>query len=557
MRASHSSRANPLRAALTARARGCRTLACGWAFACGLALTGCGGAHENGSTSTSVSNRAISSFSWASAAAPNSLDLAKDGLVAQDAKIMSLVTEPLVRQTLTAGSSPNLAVGVRQPTPTTLAYDIRPGVHFSDGTPLTAADVAWSLKHVTAPTSATASPLSGTPTVTVTGPRQVTVKFSAYEPSDRVELNGISYIQQASFAKAHAADLGSAGALPIGTGPYMYKSVTPQAITLVRNPYYWGAKPVVGKLVFPVIPQETSAQLAMRQGSLQAATVGDLRTAKSWQDIAGATLHPLEDLTSNLLSFDTSRPPFNDVHLRLAVAYSFDRTGIAANAFGKRATLLQALIPPSELVDVAPSASALAQFLSGLPAYGLDPAKAKAELKQSRYPQGLTVTIPYRTDVGWEPLALLNLAQNVKPLGVKIIPRAESLNQWGQQLFEHQMKGIQVLPNFGAAAPDPNDVLGALTDPVLQPGHINAANWVPPAMVAARKAMLTSPDRATRWRAVKTILSMSAAQVPYLPLFSAPVVYALAPGYTYTKPLTIFDLINGDWVDALRATARS
>ena len=163
---------------------------------------------------------------------------------------------------------------MRQPTPTTLVYDIRPGVHFSDGTPLAAADVAWSLKHVTAPTSATASPLSGTPTVTVTGPHQVTVKFAAYEPSDRVELNGISYIQEASFAKAHAANLGSPGALPIGTGPYMYQSVTPQSITLVRNPHYWGAKPLVGKLVFPVIPEETSAQLAMRQGSLQAATVG-------------------------------------------------------------------------------------------------------------------------------------------------------------------------------------------------------------------------------------------------------------------------------------------
>ena len=95
----------------------------------------------------------------------------------------------------------------------------------------------------------------------------------------------------------------------------------------------------------------------------------------------------------------------------------------------------------------------------------MDTAKAKAELKQSRYPHGLAVTIPYRTDVGWEPLAILNLAQNMKPLGVKITPHPESLNQWGQQLFEHQMRGIQVLPNFGASAPDPNDVLGGLTDP--------------------------------------------------------------------------------------------
>ena len=175
---------------------------------------------------------------------------------------MSLVTEPLVRQTLTGGWSPNLAVSVPQPRPTTLVYEIRPGVQFSNGMPLTAADVARSLKHVTAPASATASPLSATPTVTVTGPRQVTVKLASYEPSDRVELNGISYVPEASFAKAHAANLGSPGALPIGTGPYMYQSVTPQSITLVRNPHYWGPKPLVGKLVFPVMPAETSAQLA-------------------------------------------------------------------------------------------------------------------------------------------------------------------------------------------------------------------------------------------------------------------------------------------------------
>lgn len=65
----------------------------------------------------------------------------------------------------------------------------------------------------------------------------------------------------------------------------------------------------------------------------------------------------------------------------------------------------------------------------GPPAHGLDPARAKAELKQSRYPQDLAATMPYRTDVGWEPLAILNLAQKMKPLGVKITPHPESLNQ--------------------------------------------------------------------------------------------------------------------------------
>src|ERR1700759_852735 len=99
MHPSHLSRTDPLDAAPPPRARACRTLGSALALACAFALTACGGEHRNSSTSTSVSSRAISSFAWAFAAAPNSLDLAKDGLVAQDAKIMSLVTQPLVRQT--------------------------------------------------------------------------------------------------------------------------------------------------------------------------------------------------------------------------------------------------------------------------------------------------------------------------------------------------------------------------------------------------------------------------------------------------------------------------
>ena len=119
------------------------------------------------------------------------------------------------------------------------------------------------------------------------------------------------------------------------------------------------------------------------------------------------------------------------------------------------------------------------------------------------------------------------------------------------------MTGIQVLPNFGASAPDPNDVLGALTDPVLQSGHINTANWAPPAMVRSAEgdADVFRSRHALAGR--QDDLAMSGTQVPYLPLFSAPVVYAVAPDYTFTKPLTIFDLINGDWIDYLHATAPS
>ena len=74
MQPSQSPRTNELGAALPVAARACGALACA------LALAACGGTHKD---SSKVSNRPISVFSWAFAAAPNSLDVAKDGLIAQ------------------------------------------------------------------------------------------------------------------------------------------------------------------------------------------------------------------------------------------------------------------------------------------------------------------------------------------------------------------------------------------------------------------------------------------------------------------------------------------
>jgi len=105
----------------------------------GLFATGCtgssGGTHGGQATS----------FTFGVGAAPISLDIAKDfdGNIMQ---IMALVTEKLELISSNGDLSPALATSVTQPDSTTLVYHIRSGVTFSDGTPLTAQDVAWSLR---------------------------------------------------------------------------------------------------------------------------------------------------------------------------------------------------------------------------------------------------------------------------------------------------------------------------------------------------------------------------------------------------------------------------
>jgi len=500
----------------------------------------------------------MANLTWAWSTPPTSLDITKDFSISGPVGIMSLVTEPLQRLSRTGGLTPVLARAVTQPNPNTVVYDLRSGVRFSDGQPLTAQDVVWSLRYVMRPQAQTAGAFSTFVTgVTATAPLQVTIRFKHPIALAEANLAVASYVQEATFAQAHEKSLGSAGAVPVGTGPYKVSSYTAQGVTLSRNPYYQGEKPAAEKITFTTIPQDTSAQLAMRSGSIQGTEITDLKATSQWEKISGSSLYSAPALMSDFLSMDTSKPPFDDVHLRKAVAYSIDRAGVAKAAFGSHASVLPSILPIGEIAPVAPSSAEAQNFLNQLPQYNLDPAKAKSELAQSQYPHGLSITVPYRSTSPESELVVLNLQQNMKPLGVTITPKPETPAQWGASLFQHTMTGLQVITQFTASVPDPSNLLGpggVVGKVNIAPGRMNIANWATPPIDQVIDQM-QSPDAASRWSATKTILTGIANDVPYVPLFDPDNVYVLADGYNFTKAVNIFDFLNGDWAFFLRTTS--
>jgi peptide/nickel transport system substrate-binding protein len=506
------------------------------------------------SSSTSGSH---GSLTFALPAAPISLDMAKD-FDNNTMQIMSLVTEKLERISATGQLSPDLATSVSQPNATTLIYHIRSGVKFSDGTPLTAADVAWSLDHLTdakagAETAVIAPSFAS---ATVTGPLQVTVKLKYPDPLARENLAVISFIQEAKFGRSHPKDLGTPAAVPVGTGPYRVSGDTTQALTLTRNPYYWGPKPPLGKITFNFIATDTSAQLAMRSGAIQGALVDDLKTAGQWQAIGDARLYSLPSLVMTFLTLDTSTPPLSDIHVRKAIAYSLNRAGVMAAGYGKYATLLKGLASPGLVAGLAPSPAAAQRALNGLPQYGFNLAKAKAELAQSAYPHGFSLTVPYITGMPFSELTVLNLQQNMKALGVTIIPKPESESQWAASVYAHGKNiGMQTL-DISPPIPDPADLLGLISGKEnIAPQRFNLANWSSPAVDQASTELNKSTDKATRWQAATTLLTAIANDVPYIPLYSPDTVVVLGGGFRFAKPLDVFALqVNGTWAFDLRAS---
>jgi peptide/nickel transport system substrate-binding protein len=119
-----------------------------------------------------------------------------------------------------------------------ISFRLRSGLKFSDGTPLTADDVARTLRMAFDPRNA--SPVGdvfrsgqGLPAVEAVGANQIVVRYS----STKAGLERL--FDELYIAPLHAASDHYAG-LPASAGPFFvaeYRSGA--AVTLKRNPYYW------------------------------------------------------------------------------------------------------------------------------------------------------------------------------------------------------------------------------------------------------------------------------------------------------------------------------
>ena len=512
-----------------------------------LALSGC-----TGGDSAAPPAAKDSTFTYALPYPPSSLDLTRNYDVFVPT-IISTFLEGLERMQLDGSLGPLLATA-KQPDPTTIVYDLQPGVKFSNGDQLTADDVVYSIDHTFGEAALkagaqTATSLFSIAKVVKTGPTQVTVTLQYPDPTARAYISLLAFVQSKKFAEANAKDLGTPAAVPIGTGPYKVATDTASGITLDRNPTWRGPAPYADRIAFNFIGDDRTAQLALQSGSIQAANVGNLANIEPWKSVAGSTLYTSPSLLTYYVSMDTKQAPFDDLDVRRAIAYATDATGLAKAAFGSNATVQQGLLPVEAISTLAGSAANASAFLGTLPRHDLDLAKAKAALAASKHAGGFTMEIPYTEASGaWAKLTALNLAANLSKIGITATAKVVTSDELSARNSAHKDLGV-VLPLLVSVPPDPNGglvpVVGAQ---MATPGGLNYANWTTPTVEKALPVLTGSPDPAARWKATQTILTEIANDVPYVPLFTPDVVYVVGPGYTFTANPSVVDFFNGSWV---------
>ena len=225
---------------------------------------------------------------------------------------------------------PKLATSLKiSPDQKLFTVTLRKGVKFSNDEPLTARAYADHFKR--AMKSPRAKFIKGQigPVEDVVAVDDHTIEFRMSRPHAgfRAALAGPFQFFWVN-APEHAKSMGLfVSKLPVGTGPYMLDSWDQGvSLTLVRNPNYrHPEKQYLDKIVMPLVAREEARLNGLKAGNIDLYITNSGKLAKLAEKDLGIEVFAQIDQGSGIVALDTSRPPFDDIRVRKALAHAVDR----------------------------------------------------------------------------------------------------------------------------------------------------------------------------------------------------------------------------------------
>lgn len=450
------------------------------------------------------------------------------------ATVISLGCEMLVRYDRLGRLTPALASSFSNPNALTYVYQIRKNVKFWDGTTMTPEDVVFSLKRAasTKAGSQIAAFYTSVKSITASGGK-VTVRMKKADPYFRY-APAVTYILQKKYWAANLKDIGTPQKLTMCTGPFRFTSFRgDERIELTAFDSYWGGRPKVRSITLRVIVNEATRLLAMRQGEIDGSFRLSQDVIDQWKRLKSTRVQLAPELRTAYISFDTAVEPWNDVHVRRAMAYALDKAGLVKAILRGYGQVAPTMPPPEQWGDVMTQPQVKA-FYKTLPKYSFNMAKASAELKQSAFPTGFKATIPYPDSEVTLGKALLSLSQNVKPLGVQLTVKEMTTDAWFATIYNHPSPmGGQVI-SWGVDYPDPADALHFIYDSKgATKNAFNTANYKSAKMDGFLAQQAKTSNQKIRATAIKKALRLAAVDVPYLPIWYQDVAMAVNTKLAY------------------------
>lgn len=233
-------------------------------------------------------------------------------------------------------------------------FHLNPRATFSDGAPVRASDVVYTVKTIADPASESA---------------QLSSYFEGLDPLRTRVID--EHTVEVGFDKARASQLAAfnIGILPehfyskgdfkndfndkvLGSGPYVLAKRDPgQQIILERRDNYWRKKPNIQRIVFRIIPDEAVAWSAVKRGDIDETRM----TSDQWQlernrpDVTSTIdIRRFYSLDYNFIAWNNRRPLLSDRRIRTALSMCLDRAAIINSVYFGTARIITGPFTPDQ-----------------------------------------------------------------------------------------------------------------------------------------------------------------------------------------------------------------
>lgn len=196
---------------------------------------------------------------------------------------------------------------------------------------------------------------------------------------------------------------------PIGSGPYVFESWAPgQNVTLLANEEYFEGAPEIQQLVFVPIPEDSAAELAMLSGEIDLSYFNLVEVFQRLESSGEFVAESPIGLGVHGMMINLTRPPFDDLLVRQAMAHAIDQEGIVATVWQGLAEVPTGFLTPQYL-----------GYTDDVQTYPYDPERAMELLAEAGHGEGFETSLLYASSPPWPQMAPI-IQANFQQVGIQL-----------------------------------------------------------------------------------------------------------------------------------------
>lgn len=426
-------------------------------------------------------------------------------------------------------------------------FELRPGAKWSDGKPLTADDVAWTINTVVkfqdGSTGALAGGVQGVTEAVAKSPTKLVVRFATPAGNALARLQLLPILPRHVWAE-HAGGDGSGmssfrnDAPVVSGGPFKLVTFRKDEIALFeRNPNWYGPKPKIERFGVEFFSNDDALVAALKHGDIdavQTAPTTAIDSLKSDYTVVSAPGQQFDEIILNPVD-RPAHPELRDPRVRKALDTAIDRDRIVRDVWAGYAEPGASIIAPAlkhwNDASIQPMPFDLDAANRLLDEAGYKRGADGVRLSRQGQPMAYDVIFP-KEEEGPPNRTFAIVQSDWAKIGVKITQQKMDNGAAFDAILAPDGKYLDYnMALWGwVAHTDPDYMLSVFT--CGQRGNLNDAGYCDPAYDRLYEQQATERDPQRRLATVKQMQRMIFEARPYLVLNYRGVVEVWAKGWT-------------------------